>query len=81
MSIMHYGRDYFAKLDTEKRHYLTTIKTKDPKYQNLIGQRKYLTPSDILMVNTMYGCPGKYTFLGIKCNSKDWQIVKLILEI
>lgn len=75
---MHYGRDYFAKLDTEKRHYLTTIKTKDPKYQNLIGQRKYLTPSDILMVNTMYGCPGKYTFLGI--NSKDWQIVKLILE-
>lgn len=35
-----------------------TIKTKDPKYQNLIGQRRYLTPNDILMMNTMYGCPG-----------------------
>lgn len=58
MSIMHYGRDYFAKLDAEGRHYLTTIKTKDPKYQNLIGQRKYLTSRDILMINSMYGCPG-----------------------
>ena len=25
MSIMHYGKDYFAKLDASKRHYLTTI--------------------------------------------------------
>lgn len=58
MSIMHYGKDYFAKLDSERRHYLMTIKTKDPKYQNRIGQRRYLTPNDILMINTMYGCPG-----------------------
>lgn len=57
MSIMHYGKDYFAKLDSERRHYLMTIKTKDPKYQNRIGQRRYLTPNDILMINTMYGCP------------------------
>ncbi|KAL9972526.1 hypothetical protein ACROYT_G018849 [Oculina patagonica] len=57
MSIMHYGKDYFAKLDSERKHYLMTIKTKDPKYQNLIGQRRYPTPSDILMMNTMYGCP------------------------
>ena len=33
MSIMHYGKDYFAKLDASKRHYLTTIETKDTKYQ------------------------------------------------
>ena len=59
MSIMHYGKDYFAKLDASKQHYLTTIKTKDAKYQNAIGQREYLTPSDILMINTAYGCPGK----------------------
>ena len=58
MSIMHYGKDYFAKLDSEQRHYLMTIKTKDPKYQNRIGQRQYLTPNDVLMINTMYGCPG-----------------------
>lgn len=58
MSIMHYGKDYFAKLDSDRRHYLITIKTKDPKYQNRIGQRRYLTPNDILMINTMYGCPG-----------------------
>lgn len=59
MSIMHYGKDYFAKLDSERQHYLVTIKTKDPKYQEKIGQRRYLTPGDILMVNTIYGCPGK----------------------
>ena len=58
MSIMHYGKDYFAKLDSERRHYMTTIKTKDSRYQNKIGQRQYLTRSDILMINTMYGCPG-----------------------
>ena len=56
---MHYGKDYFGKLDAKKRHYLTTIKTKDPKYQNRIGQRTHLRPSDIQMMNTMYGCPGK----------------------
>ncbi|KAJ7392901.1 hypothetical protein OS493_008138 [Desmophyllum pertusum] len=38
-------------------HYLMTIKTTDPKYQNRIGQRQYLTPSDILMMNNLYGCP------------------------
>ena len=58
MSIMHYGKDYFAKLDSERRHYMTTIKTKDSRYQNKIGQRQYLTRSDILMINTIYGCPG-----------------------
>lgn len=58
LSIMHYGKDYFAKLNHNRRYYLTTIKTKDPKYQDKIGQRKYPTPSDILMINTMYGCPG-----------------------
>ena len=34
--------------------------TKGTKYQNSIGQRKYLTPSDILMINTAYGCPDKF---------------------
>lgn len=58
MSIMHYGKDYFAKLTSNKMHYLMTIKTTDPKYQNRIGQRQYLTPSDILMMNNLYGCPG-----------------------
>lgn len=58
LSIMHYGKDYFAKLDQDKRHYLMTIKTKDPSYQDRIGQRGYLTESDKLMMNTMYGCPG-----------------------
>ncbi|PFX18966.1 Zinc metalloproteinase nas-13 [Stylophora pistillata] len=57
MSIMHYGKDYFAKLNYNRSHYLTTIKTRDPKYQDKIGQRKYLTANDLLMINTMYGCP------------------------
>lgn len=77
LSIMHYGKDYFAKLNHNRRYYLTTIKTKDPKYQDKIGQRKYLTPSDILMINTMYGCPdypymwhtGKWDDCSIPCGS------------
>jgi len=33
-SMMHYGKGYFAKSSG-----LVTIRTKDPKYQNVIGQR------------------------------------------
>lgn len=73
LSIMHYGSDYFGKLSEDKTHYLTTIKTKDPAFQNRIGQRKALAASDILMVNKLYGCPGeefthfvKQTFLTIR---------------
>ncbi|XP_067040328.1 uncharacterized protein [Acropora muricata] len=77
LSIMHYGKDFFGKLDSAKRHYLTTIKTKDPSYQNRIGQRKYLTASDILLINTMYGCPdypymwqtGNWSRCSTKCGS------------
>ena len=76
LSIMHYGKDFFAKLDSAKRHYLTTIKTKDPRYQNRIGQRKYLTASDILLINTMYGCPGKYC-LRLVCYPRELMLISV----
>jgi meprin A/meprin B len=58
-SIMHYGNNFFGKISKDKSRILTTIKTKYPKYQNVIGQRRYLSKGDLLLVNKMYGCPGK----------------------
>jgi hypothetical protein len=58
MSLMHYDQwafsiDYWNKI---------TIKTKDPYYQDLIGQNlittKKHTAYDILRINRMYECDG-----------------------
>ena len=36
-----------------------TIKTKDPRFQNIIGKPKLPSKYDIAMVNAMYKCKGK----------------------
>lgn len=64
-SIMHYGKDFFGKISKDKSRVLMTIKTKDPKYQDAIGQRRYLSKGDILLVNRMYGCPGMTSITSI----------------
>lgn len=52
LSIMHYG-----STDSSKAPYnLTTIRTLDPAYQDLIGQRVQLTQDDIEKVNYLYNC-------------------------
>ena len=50
-SMMHYGKGYFAKSSG-----LITIQTLDPKYQNVIGQRKGFSQGDIEQFNKMYNC-------------------------
>lgn len=48
-SIMHYTKDAFGGGDT-------TITTKDPAYQDIIGQSEQLSRGDIAQLNTLYNC-------------------------
>ncbi|KAL7645929.1 UNVERIFIED_CONTAM: hypothetical protein RMT77_002826 [Armadillidium vulgare] len=51
-SLMHYSPYAFA-IDYEEY----TIKTKDPYYQDVIGQREGLSDIDLLKLLKMYNCP------------------------
>ncbi|XP_036357035.1 zinc metalloproteinase nas-13 isoform X2 [Octopus sinensis] len=51
-SIMHYG-SYEFSVNGER-----TIKTKDKRYQDIIGKAKILSFNDVKLVNTMYKCSG-----------------------
>ncbi|XP_042876332.1 protein SpAN-like [Penaeus japonicus] len=52
-SDMHYSGTGFTK------NSFNTIVTKDPRFQNIIGQRTGLSHMDKLLANTMYGCTDK----------------------
>ena len=58
MSIMHYGKDYFAKLTEDQTGYLTTLEALNAKYKEKIGQRERVTSADAAKVNILYGCAG-----------------------
>uniref|UniRef100_G3NGM1 Metalloendopeptidase n=1 Tax=Gasterosteus aculeatus aculeatus TaxID=481459 RepID=G3NGM1_GASAC len=49
-SVMHYDKNTFSKGTGP------TIITKDPKFQNVIGQRREVSPSDVLELNLLYKC-------------------------
>lgn len=50
-SVMHYDSTGFA---IDPRY--PTIQTKDPKYQNIIGQKKGVSIADLRRINRMYNC-------------------------
>ncbi|XP_062421544.1 meprin A subunit beta-like [Pungitius pungitius] len=50
LSVMHYDKNAFSKGTGP------TIITKDPKFQDVIGQRRELSPSDVLELNLQYKC-------------------------
>jgi len=54
-SLMHYGRNAFAK-----DYKTNTIVTKDPKFMDVIGQREYFSDCDIAKINKLYKCGGSY---------------------
>ncbi|XP_019621306.1 PREDICTED: zinc metalloproteinase nas-4-like isoform X1 [Branchiostoma belcheri] len=55
LSIMHYADNEFSW----NAHTLRTIETRDPAYQNIIGQRISLSFLDIKMTNQMYNCAAR----------------------
>uniref|UniRef100_A0A8C5DZR3 Metalloendopeptidase n=1 Tax=Gouania willdenowi TaxID=441366 RepID=A0A8C5DZR3_GOUWI len=55
-SVMHYGQKAFS-IGKEN-----TIITKDPAFQNAIGQRLEMSPKDILELNLLYKCNSAITF-------------------
>ncbi|XP_028414660.1 uncharacterized protein LOC114537762 [Dendronephthya gigantea] len=69
MSIMHYGKDYFAKLTEDQMGYLTTLEALNDKYRDKIGQRKHVTSADAAKVNVLYGC-ADFPYMW---RSKDWS--------
>ena len=49
-SVMHYSQFAFAKGESP------TIRTVDPRYQDVIGNTEHLSVLDVNTVNDMYGC-------------------------
>ncbi|XP_055870734.1 zinc metalloproteinase nas-14-like isoform X1 [Biomphalaria glabrata] len=64
-SIMQYGGRAFS-FNGE-----ITIQTKDPRYQNVIGNREGLSFNDIKLANLMYNCHDKCG-TGIRCPSEGF---------
>ncbi|KAG7216907.1 hypothetical protein INR49_001561, partial [Caranx melampygus] len=50
LSVMHYNKDAFSNGNG------STIITKDPKFQDVIGQRLEVSPTDIRELNLRYKC-------------------------
>ncbi|XP_064646447.1 zinc metalloproteinase nas-8-like [Lineus longissimus] len=65
-SVMHYGGRTFSNNGKE------TIITRDPKYQNVIGQRMGLSFRDIKLANLMYSC-NSHCPTKIKCPGEGFQ--------
>uniref|UniRef100_A0A3B4GDV0 Metalloendopeptidase n=1 Tax=Pundamilia nyererei TaxID=303518 RepID=A0A3B4GDV0_9CICH len=59
LSVMHYGKDDFTNGNG------STIITKDPKFQNLIGQRLEMSASDVQELNLLYKCSNFRNTLGL----------------
>jgi len=57
LSIMHYKKTALSRYTG-----LITIKTKDPKYQDVIGQRRFISKMDQVALNEYFNCPGMTDF-------------------
>ncbi|XP_041797517.1 meprin A subunit beta-like [Chelmon rostratus] len=56
MSVMHYGKNAFSNGNG------STIITKDPQFQDVIGQRLEMSPSDVRELNLLYKCNSTIAF-------------------
>jgi hypothetical protein len=68
MSVMHYGPNGFA-IDKSK----PTIVTKDPYYQNLIGQAASLTKADNDLLNNLYSFTDEPTLANCTCSRFEFS--------
>ena len=53
-SVMHYDKDAFSN------GLGNTMITRLPEFQDIIGQRQEMSPSDVLELNLLYGCSKRY---------------------
>lgn len=65
-SVMHYGKNAFSNGNG------STIITKDPRFQDIIGQRLEMSPSDVEELNRLYKC-GKWLYRG-------WRLVSTLFQ-
>ncbi|XP_014057058.2 meprin A subunit beta isoform X1 [Salmo salar] len=72
-SVMHYGKEDFTNGNG------STIITKQPEYQDVIGQRLDMSSNDVLKLNTLYNCTSAVTFLET-CSFEDIQECGMILS-
>ncbi|KAF3839351.1 hypothetical protein F7725_018068 [Dissostichus mawsoni] len=63
-SVMHYGENSFSNGNG------STILTKDPKFQDVIGQRLEVSPKDVLELNLLYQCKSTIAFQ-MQCSFPD----------
>ncbi|XP_047454956.1 meprin A subunit beta-like isoform X1 [Mugil cephalus] len=56
LSVMHYGKNYFSNGNG------STVITKDPKFQDVIGQRLEMSPRDVMELNLLYKCNSSIAF-------------------
>ncbi|XP_033976327.1 meprin A subunit beta-like [Trematomus bernacchii] len=63
-SVMHYGENSFSNGNG------STILTKDPKFQDVIGQRLEVSPKDVLELNLLYKCKSTIAFQ-MQCSFPD----------
>ena len=75
LSVMHYGGQYF--LNETLNNTELTIKTKDEKYQNLIGNRATFTTSDMNYINILYS-HNQDDIYSCFCNSFDISGLKFM---
>ena len=81
-SVMHYGGKYFSNNNGY------TIKTRDSRYQNVIGNREGLSFYDVMIANRMLQCdkrcepktkcpPGSYRGKDCQCYCQGSDVVKV----
>ncbi|XP_070823438.1 meprin A subunit beta-like [Chaetodon trifascialis] len=85
-SVMHYGKNAFTNGNG------STIVTNDPQFQDIIGQRLEMSPSDVKELNLLYKCNSTVAFKmhcgflkGHMCHMKrcsqsgtGWEMVKYV---
>ncbi|KAM6910436.1 meprin A subunit beta-like [Xenentodon cancila] len=69
-SVMHYGKDAFTNGKG------STIVTKDPKFQDVIGQSLGMSPYDVLELNLLYKCNSTIAFQ-MHCSFPDGTACKM----
>ncbi|XP_047455696.1 meprin A subunit beta-like [Mugil cephalus] len=70
LSVMHYGKNFFSNGNG------STVITKDPKFQDVIGQRLEMSPCDVMELNLLYKCNSSIAFK-MHCGFSDGTMCQM----